>query len=295
MTRKECIEYVKNLNFKEFDLRKQFDGRRNLSCVIAGKRRLGKTHLLNWLLHSIKDWYSEVYIFSETLELQPTNFDFGYPNNKYNKFDEGALEDIWNKQKNYILDYTKNGSKKESLNYICVIFDDVINDSNIRSSPMFNSFHTQGRHINLACFSITQTISTKWGFNSLILQNLDLFISFQLKNLYCRESLVERFLSNRNKNEGHEILNSITNEAYKAIVIDNTAISSTYEDFIYTIKAPAKNPPKFKIGLPTSQALVHKAKPRLKKGPNGKKKMVQPIIKYNIEVSEYEPLKVILH
>lgn len=286
-------ETVKNLKLKEFDILKQFESRKNLSCVIAGRRRLGKTHLLNWLLYNIKKWYSEVYVFSETLELQPDSFDYCYPNNKYNKFDEMMLEEIWNKQKNYILENTKNGKRKEDLNYIAIVFDDVISDSNVRSSPMFNAFHTQGRHINLATFSITQTISSKWGYNGLCLQNLDLLISFQLKSLYCRETLVERFLSNKDKKEGHEIFNNITNQPYKAIVIDNTEISSEYEDFIYTVKAPEKVP-KFKIGLPASQALVYKAKPRLKTQGHGRpKKLVSPTIRYNIEVSDYEPLKVV--
>jgi predicted AAA+ superfamily ATPase len=112
---KAAVEKVNSLNFKEFNLRQTFNDKRNLSCVLVGKRRIGKTYLLNHLLYSIKDWYSKVYIFSETLDLQPESFDYAYSGQKYDRFDEDVLEEIWENQKNYVLEEMKKGEKKENL------------------------------------------------------------------------------------------------------------------------------------------------------------------------------------
>lgn len=287
---REAIEAVSKMNFKEFDIQK-FKDRKNIKMILVGKTHTGKTHLLEWLLYNIKGWYHTVYVFCETLEVQPNEFNFAYPNNKFSKFDESVLQNIWDTQKTYIMDNVKNGVDKKTLNHVAIIFDDVIANPVCRNSEIYDRLYIQGRHLNFACFSLTQTISTRSGFPSLHLQNVDVLISFQLRQWYCKESLCEKFLSNNNMKEGHEILKRLTNQNYQAIVIDNTTTSPNYEDYVYTITAPEKIP-KFKIGHPTSIQITHVPKPRKNKK---NKTVVPPPMTYNITVKDrniYSPYNV---
>jgi hypothetical protein len=115
---------------------------------IYGQRRTGKSVALRHLLHDVKDWYKKAYVFSETIHLQPDLFDYIPKHNQFNSFDQYKLQEIYNEQETYILKNISAGKKKEDLNYVLVLFDDCINDTNFRSSEILKRIHISGRHVN---------------------------------------------------------------------------------------------------------------------------------------------------
>jgi Cdc6-like AAA superfamily ATPase len=241
--------------FNNFDIRTLMESKKNLSALIYGKRRTGKTVLVRDLLYSIKDWYSDIYVFSQTASIQSWNFEYADKNNIYNGLDIPALEQIWNNQEKYIqlqMEMMPKGSDpseyKKTLEHIVIVFDDVIADSQIRSSPIINNLFIKGRHYNIAVFILSQEFGGRYGINKVSRANTDLIISFYLNNENDRKSMVEQFLSTINKKNGEQIFKQITNEPYTVIVIANFETNLDPEKYVYKYKA---NPdvPKFSIPI----------------------------------------------
>lgn len=235
--------------FKEFDIKEKSKDRKNFSMVVCGARRSGKSELLRYMLKDIKDYYRDAYVFCETIKLQPQLFDYIPKENQFESFDETMMEKLWIEQENYIKrELSKDPeADKSKMDYKLIIFDDCISNVRFRQSPILNRFFVQGRHINLAVVILTQSISGKYGVNLVAMQNLDFFISFYLKGIYCREVAIGKYLSLDSIKEGNKVFKEMTKEKYRAIAIDNCEMSQEYKDFCYTIKASIKRD-KFKIG-----------------------------------------------
>jgi len=232
---------------QEFDIVKEFDKVRNFSCVIWGKRRMGKTHIAKDLLRKIRKWYKEIHVFSTTAYLQPDTFDFIPKQNIHQGFDPEAITEIWTRQKNYILEEVAKGRKKESLDIVMLLFDDIIQDPKVRNCPAYNEIFIAGRHVNLASITLSQEFGGKYGIPKVVRANLDLVISFFPNSEVDRESIVKQYLSTKNKQVGHIILREICDEEYQAIVICNFKTTLDLPSYVFRYKAQAKIP-KYMIG-----------------------------------------------
>lgn len=228
--------------FSKFDFK---DLPHNFSAAIYGKRRTGKSVIVRDFMYHLKDWYSNIYLFSETIHLQPGLYNFIPKQNQFNKFDQDRLQQIWNHQEQYIQKNT--GKDKKTLNHVMVIFDDVINDKNIRNSEILNRFHISGRHINLASIILSQNVGGKWGINGVCRNNEDLIVAFFPKAAYDRELIVKQYLSVISNKIGDEILRTLTQEDFNAIVIENHKTDQDYTKFVKWYMAEEKTPD-FTIG-----------------------------------------------
>lgn len=151
MTKKqqEAAMYVENLypQIQTFDIKKFMKDKRNFLLAMFSKRRTGKSVLMRDLVHQIKDWYEEVYVFSMTALDQPDMFDFVKPENIIHGYDEEKLLQIWTIQETKTRAYKKlHNVKTEKCPHILVIFDDIVSDPKIRHSKIFDSLAVCGRH-----------------------------------------------------------------------------------------------------------------------------------------------------
>lgn len=221
----------------------------NAFIIIAAKRRSGKTHLTRHLIKPIAKRFSKAYLFSETSYLQDNPYDFVPRCNQYDGFKPDVINEILNKQKQIILSQKQLPEKRRKRNKVLLIFDDVIADPLVRSSPILKLLAIEARHADMTCVILSQSIAVRDNLKTIVLTNADIFIAFTLHDQRSRETAAERYLSIKGKKEGMVLLNSITTSApYTAIVCDmSNPMIKDYKDYVYKMKCP-NTKPKFKIG-----------------------------------------------
>lgn len=238
---------------KQFDIVAELgDKIRNFSAAIFAKRRMGKTHLAKYLLYQTRKWFKEIHLFSKTAYLQPGEYDFVPKSNIYNGFVPEKITEIWTRQEAYILSELTKGRKKEDLDIIMILFDDVITDGNIRHCPAFNDLFVCGRHTRIATIVLSQEFGGREGLPKCARANLDLMISFFPNGEYDRDLLVQQYLSThpdprKSSKLGHALLRSLCDEEYQAIIVANFKTTLDIPSYVFRLKAPAKIP-KFVIG-----------------------------------------------
>jgi hypothetical protein len=211
----------------------------NFSMAIYGRRRSGKTIVLKDILSKTKGWFAKAYLFSETLEDQPDLYNFVPEENRFNGFDQEVMWKIYTKQQGYIrreLAKAKSEGRKldkSKLDHVLFIYDDVINNPEIRSSEILNKIHVSGRHTNMASIILSQEVGGKYGINKVQRTNEDIIISFPQKSEYDRELVVGQYLSVINKNIGDSIFRTLTNDPYNCLVIENYKPTLQYEEFVH--------------------------------------------------------------
>ncbi len=252
----ECENIANSYNFKEFDIREEMKDSRNFAALMLAPRRGGKTTMLRDLLSKIYNWYTKVYVFSETSHLQPDMFNFCPKENIFRHFSEEKLKEICDSQEDKIVRLLKLGVPKKEHPIVLLVFDDCINDHHIRSSPTFIKLHAAGRHLALCSIVLSQEVGGKYGINKVCRANCDLLISFFIKAEGDRELIIEQYLSQENKNVGYKIYKNITKEKYKAIVVCNFKNDQNPEETIYWYLAKEKVK-KFMVGQDVKKGKVH--------------------------------------
>lgn len=243
-------------NFKDFDP-KQIQEWSDCAVIIYGRRRTGKSTAMRHFVYTNKKLWDEVYLFSETAYLQPGLFDFVPEDHQYTGFDVEKLEELLGAQEADVDHKLKNGQEK-AIKHLLFLFDDVISNDKIRHTPAFNGLFTKGRHIRSSVIVLTQSIGGQNGIPKVIRDNVDLCISFFPHNALDRESMVERYLSIKDKKIGDQILKDITFEEYTAIAVLLAKNGKEYEDYVFKYKAPEKTP-KFMIGSKTQKDVPMKS------------------------------------
>lgn len=238
------LAQVNSYKFGEFDITKELSDKKNFSMTITSKRRTGKSVLLKDLCHKMKNWYSQVFLFSMTSDLQPELYDFIPNKNIFNSFNEAKIEEIWNRQEKLITSMKTLEVSDAEMPHILLIFDDVISDPRVKKSEIFNRIAVAGRHIKLACITLSQTFT---GLPPVVRVNVDCAIAFYLDSADNRESFAKQYLSTKSVRQGVLIFEKITKEEYNAIVCLNFRTSQNPEDTVKTYKAKLKVP-KFVMG-----------------------------------------------
>lgn len=221
------------------------------SAMIIGKRRSGKSIFLKDMMYKIRKWYKDVYIFSETLYMQPGLYNFIPKENRFYSFDQAKLNEIWDKQAAKIMAQLEidPDADKTKMDHIMVIFDDCINDNHFRTSEILNRMHVSGRHLCISSCILSQVIGGRWGVNGVCRQNEDLVVCFILKSEDDRDLLVEQFLSTDTKKVGMKLFKDIVSgdeDEFQAIVIENYKNTRYYEKYVKKYVANPKIP-KFEI------------------------------------------------
>lgn len=237
-------EYVDSLKFEHFDIIKEMNDKRNFTATITAKRRSGKTVLLRNLIYEIRSWYSECWVFSETVEAQKEIYDFAPDDHIINNFDEEKLLAIWNSQKEKAL---KAKAEKKDIPLCLIVFDDIIGDKRVRNSKVLNNFFILGRHYGTCVIVLSQYIGGSKGLPPIVRSNCDFVVSFLLDAESDRELFIGQYLSVQSKKLGKFVYNKIANNVdYNAIVVLKCKIDP---DIMATVKYyhADLNIPKFKI------------------------------------------------
>lgn len=219
--KEEIMEYIEGLELDELKPEEELE--KNVSALIIAPRRSGKSYLLRDIMSKIHHWYSSVYVFSMTSEVQGDIYSYVPRVNVFSEISDELLQQIWDEQSSYIQDHMSKGGKKSEANYICLIFDDFMESDAGRRSRVFQKLFTQGRHINIACFSIVQRYN---GISPIIRTNTDVIFTFFMGNSDDKIKLAREFLSIRylSDQEGLALQNKVCGnpENYQSLVILNT-------------------------------------------------------------------------
>ncbi len=235
-----CAQIAKSYKIEQFAVINHMKEAKNMAVIIVAPRRGGKTTIMKDLLSQVYSWYSAVYVFSETVELQPKMFNFCPEENICNSFDEEKMIKIYEQQKERVMKLKMLGVK--IIPYILFIFDDCIGDQKIRSSKTFIKLFTQSRHLNCGVIVLSQEVGGKYGINKVCRANADIMIAFNLPSENDRELIVSQYLSTINKTIGHELFDRICSIKYNAIIICNFKISKNPEEYVYQYIADEKVP-----------------------------------------------------
>ena len=222
----------------------------NFFLLISSKRRSGKSVLVSHILKPVHKRFERAYLFSETAHLQDDLYMFIPKNNRYQNFRPDIIQNIIDKQLQ-IKNSINKSDKKNKVPSILLLLDDVIGDPAVRTSNVLKDLATKGRHgLNISVILLSQTISAKNGFPSVVRQNCDVMITFAAFDKFNRDTIVEGYGSIVDKTEGIKLLNSITcSEPYMTCVFEVWRNNlHEYKDYVKKYKAPSPTPPKFKIG-----------------------------------------------
>jgi len=255
VTQPGAIKHKDQVNLGAF---RQFDPEdlpQHFSMLFVAPRGSGKTVALRHILYKIKGRFKKAYLFSQTASFQEGAYDYIPAQNIFNGFDEFALRDIVNKNKEIL---TRNKSLPKKLridNPVLVVLDDVVTDKAMQTSETLKSLFTLGRHIHISVVILLQNISSRDGMSTICRKNVDCFFGWSTHDALSREMISESFASIINKKEGMCVLSAICEEQpYQACVCllrnkkHGKSPINRYEDYIYKYLAPAKPCRPYKIG-----------------------------------------------
>lgn len=244
----EAETLVSNLDFKRFDPKELLEEPSYLCCtaLIAACKRSGKTVILKDLMSHLYKYYDDCYLMSESVWLQPKEYDFVEEYRKIDHFDENLLSQIYERQVRHVQQIEAEGLDKYKVGKkIMIILDDFISDPKVLKSKVFRTIFTNGRHCLISIWCLSQTVN---GIPLMTRRNLDLVIIFFLENYRDREAISEQFLSIGDSRTivGDRIQRSITSVPYQAVVLREFKKTQDYEELVGTYTATTK-PKKFKF------------------------------------------------
>ena len=215
---------------------------------VFAKRRSGKTHAIREILFRLKKRFTDVYLFSATVDLQDDVYEFVPKSNRSNFLDIKKIQSIVDEQRHALMKQKGVKGKKKQMRNPLLIFDDIIGEAGIRKAPEFSDLFIKGRHSHVSIIVLSQTFSSLDGIPKSARLNLDYACAFFIDAEYDRKQFIERFCSKQGKKEGEEFFKQITSEQYCCVIVDNVNTTARKcEDYIFKFKAKPKCP-KFQIG-----------------------------------------------
>lgn len=272
--------------YKQFDpvgfVKDVSDG---FSIMVCAQRRQGKTVLItDWVakMQKHRKW-KEVYLFSETALSQTDAYLFVPTQNKFETLDLKKINEIFSTQKKHRKYYDL---QKEDVHRVLIIADDVINDPAARDKGTFTKLFTQGRHYRIDVIAISQTLK---GFSPTARTNSDLMVCWRCLKYDDRDCIINDFLmiedgkKSEVKKNACELLNVISREKYRAIVIEihKSGYAEGTPEYVRYYKANDKLQPKM-IGKDTvGQAHINEKV----KSTNDKGKDIELNLRFKIKKS----------
>lgn len=98
-----------------------------MSMVIIGKSKSGKTEMVHRIIYSIRNQIHEIFLFSQTAEINKKQFFYIPDKNLVNHLDFNLIENLFEEQK-------QAKERKHKL----LLFDDIIGDKNINNPIVKN-------------------------------------------------------------------------------------------------------------------------------------------------------------
>ena len=220
------------MEFKKFDFEKNMPDRAP-AILVDGVSGSGKTYLIQKILPILNKKYNfkKIIVISSTSDLSG-DFNMIKKSNHYKP-------DKMNIVLNNLVTLQRENIKNKIKNNVLVIMDDVIGTTggNLRYNKILEKGFTSFRHLNIGLILLLQDIGGKTPPS--IRLNATTIIMFKNNNFRKKKYIVEQFLSvDNNKKKGYEILNTIWNEAYKVIVINQYDVQKSNNlDYVYYYKA----------------------------------------------------------
>lgn len=228
------------------------------SIIVYGARRIGKTHLVSWILSVIGKRFKKAYLFSGTADVQPNAWDFIDEDCKFSSFNEVALNRIFDEQDEKITPIRRrwemNGKKgdvekmiNKEVPHVLLVLDDIVSDPRVQRSGILNKVFTLGRHRRITIIILSQNACASGSVSLHARGNVDYCISSMMNSLADWERLAEYYFGQEGKNEGIELLKAMTEQPYHFAVAElHKQGRRKLSDYCSYISAPAKIG-KFKI------------------------------------------------
>ena len=207
-------------------------GRLPTRALVLGPSGSGKTILLqNLILNVYKNCFARIYIFSASINVDPTwkpvrNYiihELGQDERKepcfFEHYNEGQLERIIETQHKLVQHMKENKMKK--LFQIAIFLDDVADDKQLcRNSRMLNSLYVRGRH---DAISVITSVQYYHALAPIIRVNATQLYVFKLRNHKDLESLVEALSALSSKDTIMSLYRAATSEPHSFWYIDLTS------------------------------------------------------------------------
>jgi len=233
--------------------------------MVFGARRVGKTHLMTWMLSFLKDQIDEAYLFSKSRSVQIGAWNMIVPEHRFEGLQEDKLEAIWNRQRqrfqeldDILVDTIPDNQKrqdtiKDRVQKVHIVFDDIISDNKLRNSPLIDDIFVLGRHYNIGATFLSQAVGKAASFNSMCRPNVDYVLSSHMNSSDDWELLSRCYLSFGHWHDGYFLAKEVTKERFQFIVAkhcidsDDPELDRSFETCVRRIKAPEKTP-KYELG-----------------------------------------------
>lgn len=235
------------------------------TMVVYGRRRIGKSVLVNYILSQIKDRFEDAYVFSQTSEVQPlmwtafhkTRIHHGYSSAQLNEiFEERRAamhkvnEEFKEKRKKEVGSHkmTKNDEifyKKlldKHVKDTLILLDDIVGDSQIRTCALFQNIFTLGRHYRLSLIILSQNANRRGAINRECTGNADYAFTSSMLLQDDYQVLAEQYWGTEGSRRGAQFIAENTSEDYVFLFTDNTNKTKNRRrllDHSFTYKAPA--------------------------------------------------------
>jgi hypothetical protein len=234
------------------------------TMVVYGRRRIGKSVLVNYILSQIKDRFDDAYVFSQTSEVQPlmwtafhkTRIHHGYSSAQLNSiFEERRLamhkvnEEFQEKRKKEVGSYkmTKNDElfyKKlldKHVKDTLILLDDIVGDNQIRTCNLFKNIFTLGRHYRLSLIILSQNANRRGAISRECTGNADYAFTSSMLLQDDYQVLAEQYWGTEGSRRGAEFIAENTSEDYVFLFTDNTNKTKNRKyllDHTFSYKAP---------------------------------------------------------
>lgn len=218
------------------------------SMLVYGARRIGKTHLMSWIMSQIHKTFNEVYVFSGTTDVQPDAWDFIPKACKIDGFDEERLLEIMDIQSDRIMAVRKKYKGKsvqhirkkidEEVPHVMLIFDDIVHLPQVVRSGLLNATYTKGRHLRMSQVVLSQNANAANSVGRSVRNNVDYVFTSMMPSEKMYEVLAETYFGVEGKRYGMEKLKKITAEPFTFAVAEiHKQGRSQLTDYVTKIKA----------------------------------------------------------
>lgn len=221
------------------------------SMLVYGARRIGKTHLMTYIMSMIYKRFDEVYVFSETIDVQRDSWRFIPKVNRILGFNEAKIKEIMNKQKRDIAkiwNRMKDKPVKQILAVIekevphtLLIFDDIVSNKRVVRSGILEKTYTLGRHLRISQVILSQNANAANSVGRGVRNNVDYVFTSMMPSEAMYEVLADTYFGIEGKKAGMAALKAITADPFTFAVAEiHKQRRAKLTDYVSTIKADAK-------------------------------------------------------
>lgn len=234
------------------------------TMVVYGRRRIGKSVLVNHILSQIKDRFEDAYVFSQTSEVQPLMWTAFHKTRIHHGYSSAQLSEIFQERRNAmekVNEEFKEKRKKEVGSYkmtkndeiyykklldkhvkdTLILLDDIVGDSQIRTCALFQNIFTLGRHYRLSLIILSQNANRRGAINRECTGNADYAFTSSMLLQDDYQVLAEQYWGTEGSRRGAQFIAENTSEDYVFLFTDNTNKTKNRKyllDHSFTYKAP---------------------------------------------------------